>query len=123
MPHRDIEQMPRRNARRIVVVILRPRRRYLDKGRTILRWSAGGKRRRERRTLASTEQSSLQLLIPGKPGQVYWSCRISCERNCTGHQSAVVPPIDANPRPTLPRLVLQVGGLVELLVVVNSENA
>ena len=123
MADADIQQMTRGDAGRIVIVILRPRRRDLYKIRTIKRRGARGKRCRECRTLAPTEQPSLQLLIPSEPGQVYWSRGVGCERNCTGHQSAVIPPIEANPRSTLPRLILEVRRLIEFLVMINSENA
>src|ERR1019366_962858 len=39
-----------------------------------------------------------------------------------GDETAVVPPVEANPGPGLPRLVLQVRRLVKLFVVVNSER-
>src|SRR5262249_13019626 len=35
---------------------------------------------------------------------------------------AVVAPIEANPRPALPRLILQMRGLVEFFVVVDAKN-
>src|ERR1700730_140785 len=89
----------------------------------MLRWGASGKRCGECRALAPTEQSSLQLLIPSKPGQVYRSCRVGREGNCTGHHSTVVPPIETNPRPALPGLILEVRRLIKLLVVINSEDA
>src|ERR1700758_2253603 len=99
--------MARSNAGRIVIVILRPRRRDLYKIRTILRWGASGKRCREGRALTPTEQSSLQLLIPRKPGQVHWTCRVGCKWNRTRNQSAVIAPVETEPRPPLPRLVLK----------------
>src|SRR5208337_2501941 len=43
-------------------------------------------------------------------------------RRCPGDQSTVVAPVEAKPRATLPRLILQVGRLVELLIVVNAEG-
>jgi hypothetical protein len=123
MADADVKQVTRSDPGRIVVVILRPRRRDLHKIRTVLRWGASGQRCREGRTLARTEQSSLQLLIPSESGQVYWSGSVACEWNCTRHDSAVVPPIETNPRPTLPRLILKVRRLIEFLVMINSENA
>jgi hypothetical protein len=65
----------------------------------------------------------LQLLISSESGQVNRSCLIGCEGNSTDHQSAVVPPIEANPRSALPWLVLQMGRLIELFVMINSEDA
>ena len=40
-----------------------------------------------------------------------------------GHESAVVPPIEAHPGVFLPGLVLNVRGLVEVLVVIDAENS
>ena len=42
--------------------------------------------------------------------------------NRTGDQTAVISPVEAEPRPALPRLVLQVRGLVEMFVVVDAER-
>jgi hypothetical protein len=122
MADADIKQVTRRYARRIAVVILRPRRRNLYMIRTILRWGASGKRCEECWALAPTEQSSLQVLIPSEPGQVHRSCRVGCEWNCTGNHAAIVPPIETNPRPSLAGLILQMGCLIELFVVINAEN-
>src|ERR1019366_8871908 len=66
--HRNIKQVTGRNARRIMVVVLRPGGRYLYQIRTILRRSASGERHSERGMLAPAEQSSLQLLVSGEPG-------------------------------------------------------
>lgn len=123
MADADIKQVTRGDAGRIVIVIFRPRRRCLYKIRTILRWGARGKGCREGRALTPTEQSSLQLLIPSQAGQIHRSCRVGCKWNRTRHESAVVPPIEANPRPTLPGLILKVRRLIEFLVVINSEDA
>ena len=40
-----------------------------------------------------------------------------------GHQAAVIAPVEAHPWAALPGLVLEVGGLVELLVVVDAEDS
>src|SRR5580693_1143546 len=40
----------------------------------------------------------------------------------TGHQAAVIPPVEADPRSVLPGLVLDVSGLVKLFVVVDAEH-
>src|SRR6201997_327188 len=114
--------MARSNAGRIVIVILRPRRRDLYKIRTILRWGASAKRCREGRALTPAEQSSLQLLIASKPGQIHGCCRVSCEWNGTRNQTAVITPVETEPWSPLPGLILQMGGLVEFLVVIDAEN-
>src|SRR4029077_12807331 len=41
----------------------------------------------------------------------------------TGDKPAVIPPVETNPREILRQLVLQMRGLVELLVVVDTKHA
>src|ERR1700675_382779 len=72
--------------------------------------------------LAAAEQSCLQLLVCGEPCQIHRSSRVRCEWNRAGHQSAVVPPVEPDPRRVFPGLVLQVCGLVKLFVVVDAEG-
>lgn len=43
-------------------------------------------------------------------------------RHCTSHQTAVIAPVEAEPRACFPRLILKVSRRVELLVVVNPED-
>src|ERR1700730_11902676 len=121
--HRDIEKTPWGDALGIVVGVLRPGRWYLHQSRTILRWRTSGERCRECWALAAAEQSSLKLLIRGKTSQVHRSCCIGCEWHRACNQTAVIAPVEANPRPSLPGLVLQVSRFVELLVVVDTERA
>src|SRR5258708_16128894 len=64
----------------------------------------------------------LQLLVCRKPGQIHRSCRVRCEWNRTGDQSAIVPPVEPDPRSVFPGLVLQVRRLVKLFVVVDAEG-
>ena len=73
--------------------------------------------------LAPAEQSSLQLLIRSEARQVDRSRRIGCERHRARNQTAVIPPVEADPGPSLPGLVLQVSRLVELFVVVDTEGS
>src|SRR5208282_1147036 len=44
-------------------------------------------------------------------------------RCVAGHQTAIVPPVEAQPWAALPGLILKVGGLVELFVVVDAEGS
>ena len=77
----------------------------------------------------AAEQSRLKLLIGAETGDIdngVAACRAVCTvasraRRWASHQAAVISPVEANPWPRLPGLVLQVGGLVELFVVVNAE--
>jgi len=65
----------------------------------------------------------LMLFTPPRTSDPGQSFDASCPKQggpCD--QSAVIPPVEADPRAALPRLILQVGCLVELLVVVNTER-
>src|SRR5581483_2368109 len=78
----------------------------------------------------TTEETCLKLLIRADDRGIDHS--ITAEgsvsavatgaRNRAGYQSAVIAPIEAQPGASLPRLILQVSGLVKLLIVVNAEN-
>src|ERR1039457_5528995 len=45
----------------------------------------------------------------------------SSARHGAGHQTVIVAPVDAEPRPLLPRLVLRLSGLVKIIVGVDAE--
>ena len=47
---------------------------------------------------------------------------LTLARSCACHQSSVIPPVEAHPGTAFPGLVLEVGRLVEPLVVVNAEG-
>lgn len=65
--HGEIEEIPRRDARRIFVVLFGSRGWHLDERRTKRRCRAIVRQgRRRSRTLRSTKESSLRLLIGGK---------------------------------------------------------
>src|ERR1019366_8114810 len=142
----QIKQVARLDALRIVVVVLGVRSRYLEVYGSERACGAGGKRCRAmpRRQRVGSDQ----LTVAGQPGLVRLiggqspsgdgvdqsdlvtrksssraRCRCRQAWSCTGHQSAVISPVEAEPRPGLPRLVLNMGCLVELLVVVNAEDA
>ena len=82
--------------------------------------------------LAPAEESSLKLLVGTQ------ACQVDCRptigqrsrssaippetRDGTRHQAAVISPVETDPRATLPRLILQVSRLIELLVVVDAED-
>src|ERR1700730_15396932 len=119
---RHIKQVARGDSRGIAVRILLPRRRERDARGTILRRGASSKGCGQRWELCPAEQSRLQLLVCSKTGQVYGCRRVCCERRTTGHEAAVIPPVESDPRPAQPRLVLQVRSLVKLLVVVDAER-
>src|ERR1700733_13781377 len=131
MPHGNVEEVPGCNARRIVVVILRARRGYLDERGPVK--GCGAQARRADRTgwgcmHASAIESCFELLIRRDPGYVHrgvgaiWPVRAipSRARHRTGDQTAIVAPVEAEPRPFLPGLVLQVSGLVKQLIVVDA---
>ena len=83
----------------------------------------------------AAEETGLELLIGADAGRIYyvraigatgpgWPIRAIATRarRWTGDKPAVVPPVEAEPRPALPRLILQVSGLVEFFVVVDAER-
>jgi len=103
---------------RVVVIARRTWRGYREQSRSISRRIfADGERRGKRGALVPTEQSSLQAVDrrrtvkstgpPSKP-----------ERS--RHQTAVISPVEADPRPACPGLILQVSCLVELLIVIDG---
>jgi len=72
---------------------------------------------------APAEEPCLELLVGSQAGHIDVGIHSVADGNSAGDQAAVIPPIEANPGPLLPGLVLQVSGLVELLVVVDTEHA
>ena len=62
------------------------------------------------------EKPNRRLLIAGE-GE--GRCKI---RHRAGNEAAVIPPVEANPWTTLPRLILQMRSLIELLVVIDAEH-
>jgi hypothetical protein len=72
------------------------------------------RRRGERR---AAEQSDRGLLI-GVERQ-----RGGIVGDCTGDEATVIAPVEAGPRTSFERLILQVRGLVEFFVVVDAEDA
>src|ERR1041385_6847732 len=113
------------DTRRITVVTCRSRRGDLHKcgaelgPRAGIRQTDGG---RCSNTVAG--QSSLELLIGSEaaPRKVHVAASSIRDRHSARHESAVIAPVEANPRPGFPRLVLQVRRLVELFVVVDAER-
>ena len=79
----------------------------------------------------STEKTRLELLIRTDDGGV--DDTGTAQRtiraiatgagNVTRNQATIKPPVEAQPGAIFPRLVLQVGRLIELFVVVDAENA
>ncbi len=119
--HGEVEQVARRNPRRIGIVVLGARRGQADERGPVLSRSAGGRERYGRGgMLAAAEQSSLELLIGGEAAQVNRSS--VRHRHFAGHQPAVVTPVETDPWSGLPGLILHVRGLVEAFVVVDAER-
>ena len=80
---------------------------------------------------ASAVEPGLELLIRGQAGNVH--NRVGAVRPIGAvaararyrarHQAAVVSPVEANPGHSLiRRLVLQVSGLIEILIVIDAEH-
>src|SRR6516225_4199828 len=79
----------------------------------------------------TAEQSGLKLLVGAQAGSIDDHVRalrsvvaVSARAgNRTSNQAGVITPVKADPRPTLPGLILDVGRLIELLIVVDTEDA
>src|SRR4030095_12106723 len=71
MTRADVKQVPRRHAGRVMIVIFGSWSRKANARRSIQGRIAAGKRRHQRRNLASTDQTGLNLLIGGEAGQVH----------------------------------------------------
>src|ERR1035437_3050339 len=121
----------------MVIIILRSRRGDLHQIGSELRRKTGRRQRRKGGRLdASAEETCLKLLIGSKAAQINgglavkrgrgWAVvigRHAVARHRAGNQSAVIAPVETNPRTALPRgLVLQVRGLIEDFVVINAER-
>src|SRR6202161_601953 len=114
----QVEQVPRSDARRILVVVFGAVGGDVDAGCATRSagWAAQDRagRRGERR---AAEESDRGLLI-GVERQ-----RGGVVGHGAGNEAAVIAPVEADPRTALERLILQVRGLVEFLVVVDAEDA
>jgi len=75
--HAGIEQVSRVDAGRIVIVVLRSRRRYLEPRRPVQRWVARNQRSAQRWENAPAEETSLHLLV--------------CAETCEIHRRRGVP--------------------------------
>src|ERR1035441_2120742 len=130
---RHVEEIPRRDAWRVVIVVFRPGRRNLEQRRAILRGGAqaaradrGGRRRMH----AAAKESGLKLLIGRKPRKINGGigsirpvvAMATRAWHLSGHLAAVVAPGEAEPRSVLPGLVLQVRRLVEHFVVIDRKS-
>src|SRR5215472_7040137 len=118
----EIKQVSRLDARRILVVVLGPRRRNLHQARAQLAGSAAGERRRECGVRASASKSGLELLIGSEGREINRGRRIGRERSGAGDQPTVVAPVEAHPGSLFPGLILQVSCLVETFVMINAER-
>src|SRR5271167_77401 len=153
LSHAGVKQAARRDALRIVVVVLFPWRRHLEvygsqpgriaRGKCRSKGAWSGK-------LDVASEPGLKLLISsqGQPsdaiyqGHLVWpevgigvcspSCNRCCSRACCGcsetrqrasDEAAVISPIERDPRQALKRLVLHMCRLVEDLVMVDAEHA
>src|SRR4029077_12091635 len=117
--------MTRSDPRRITVIALRPWGRYLHESGPELRPSTrAGETDSWGCSNTVTGEPSLKLLIRGEAtaSEVHVTTSGSGKRYRTGHQPAVIAPVETDPRTYFPRLVLHVGCLVELFIVVDAER-
>jgi len=78
----------------------------------------------------AAEETRLELLIRAETGNVDDGVGAvgsvvavtACARCRPGDQTTVVAPVEAEPGPALPGLVLEMGGLIKFLVVINAED-
>src|SRR5438876_10441937 len=70
---------------------------------------------------AVASKPRLEFLIRGETAQVHRRVRVRSKGNGACDESTVIPPVEPNPRPSFPWLILHVRGLIEFFVVVNSE--
>src|SRR5271166_2950884 len=141
MAHGGIEKIAGSDAGGIVVVVLGSDRGYFYKVGSELRCrTRRGQRSGGGCADAIAGESGLELLIgaqgvsenilqqdgglPVESGglRAVVDCAYAVTRRVSGYQTAVVTPVEAKPGAALPGLVLQVGGLVELFVVVDAEG-
>ncbi len=78
---------------------------------------------------AAAVKARLKLLVERKVRNIHDGIRAvrsviaiaACTGNGTSNEAAVIAPVEPDPRPALPRLILQVRCLVENFVVVDAE--
>ena len=120
--HRNVEEMTRSNAWRIFVVVFRPWSWDAHQsGSELSCWAWRWQRCRWSRVCAAAEQARLELLVGSEPAGSEIHRPTVRDGHCSCHQATVVSPIEAEPRPVFPRLVLYVSRLVELFVVIDAE--
>src|SRR5437867_1841230 len=73
------------------------------------------------RVCAAAEQARLELLVGSEPAGSEIHRPTVRDRYSASYQAAIVSPVEAEPRPVFPRLVLYVSRLVELFVVIDAE--
>lgn len=144
IPNRQIKHIPRSNPGRIVIIILRPRRWHADQAAPELRRQTSLRQRNRRRSpYPITTEPCLKLLIraqrmPKRILHQHPRCPIeprnhsrlraivkraqAIARGIPRHLPAVIPPVKSHPWSALPRLILQMRALVNLLVVINPER-
>src|SRR5665213_128678 len=133
----NVEQIAMRDPRWVLVVVLRVRCGDVDELRCELVGQAKVRQRRKRSCFdAIACETSLKLLICCQPAQV--DVVLSVDDNAaartvgpvrieaghrTSRQTAIEPPVEPDERTILARsLILQVGRLIEALVVIDAER-
>src|SRR5213596_676598 len=120
--HRNVEEMTRGDAWRIFVVVFRPWSWDAHQsGSELSCWAWRWQSCRWSRVCAAAEQARLELLVGSEPAGSEIQRPTVRDGRCSCHQATVVSPIEAEPRPVFPRLVLYVSRLVELFVVIDAE--
>ena len=71
----------------------------------------------------AAEQPGLHLLVCRQHSQIDRRSRVTGEWNRTRQKAAIISPVETDPWAALPRLVLQMGCLIEFFIMVDAENA
>ncbi len=120
--HAGIKQVSRVDAGRIVIVVLRSRRRYLEPCRPVERRVASDQWSAQRRENAAAKEASLHLLVRAETREIHRRRCVRRKRNSASHKPAVVAPSERHPWGAFQRLVLHVCGLLKVLVVIDAEH-
>src|ERR1035437_10175427 len=129
-----VEKVARGDTGWIVVGIIGTCGRDAEELRAVLRRRAktgGANGSRGRGVGAAAEESGLKLLVGSQVGDVDDGARAigsivaiaSGAGHRAGDKAAIVTPVEAEPRTLFPGLILQVGRLVEMLVVIDAEHS
>ncbi len=62
-------------------------------------------------------------VAPAIPRKTQGRASVGANSVALSYQTAVISPVQSHPRPESPGLILQMGGLVEILIMIDTEDA